>query len=192
MPPSTYPLRALWLRPKQPALAFLFWGPMWGSPGRAPIRRFLPPPAAALMSVTEALWGGAPLPQPRLRYVLVSKLAPRCNSTARGMLNTGWPQSQVCVPGAWCQADHVLPPYNTPGISMCLAFRPRFGTQDLAAHCQTPVVGLWPPVQTLVPSEWTCLLPTTPAARPSSPGSTCPAGILLLPAPPHQPVSGSR
>lgn len=39
------------------------------------------------------------------------------------------------------------------------------GTQDLAAHCQTPLTRL-EPLPKFVPSDWTCLLPTTPTGLP--------------------------
>ena len=67
---------------------------------------------------------------------------------------------------------HQGPVPRRPPAFCCMS-----GTQGLAAQGQTPVIGLRPPVQTHEPSDWTHWLPATPAARPSSPGSTCLAGF---------------
>lgn len=75
------------------------------------------------------------------------------------------PQPTPCGP---------LPSCNRHGTAMCLACCPQGhsllanssrlspatdpGTQDPGAHCQTPVIGLQPPVQTLVHPDGTSVL----------------------------------
>ena len=81
------------------------------------------------------------------------------------MLNIGRPKSQVGVPRAQCHAHHALPPYNNQEHQPAWLPAPDPGTQDLAAHGQTPLTRL-EPLRKFVPSDWTCLLPTTPTSLP--------------------------
>lgn len=53
------------------------------------------------------------------------------------------------------------------------------GMENPTVHCQNPVTGLPPPVQTLRLSNWTRLLLIADAARPLNPGSKCLASFFL-------------
>lgn len=64
-----------------------------------------------------------------------------------------------------------------PGTSVRLAFCPRLRHSGPGCPGPDSCHQFGPPVHTLEPSDRTHLLPTTPAARASSPGSTCPAGF---------------
>lgn len=68
------------------------------------------------------------------------------------------------------------------------------GMENPTAHCQNPVTGLRPPVQTRMPSNWTCLLLIAAAARLSNHSSKCLASLLpvVYPCPTPLPVSGCR
>lgn len=137
--------------------------------------------SAGPVAITAALWRGAWL----LWFGLEcpsQQAGSRGSSTAKGKLNTGWSENQVHVPRAGatqitrCSLQHAWKSVLPGFLLWVQALRTWLPGPD---SCHR----FLPPVQTLEPSDRTHLLPPTPAARPSSPGSTCPLASLLLPAP---------
>lgn len=71
--------------------------------------------------------------------VLSSRLAPRCDATARDTLNTGCPRGQLCVQRAQGCARHALPLTARLGIRV-----PHFLPQIQAFRTWLPMAGLLP------------------------------------------------